>query len=309
MRFFRSFISIVACVLTAGFGLAPYAAQALSLRPAIIELSADPGKEARGTVEVANDDTQTKVFQISVQRFLPADDAGRQIFLPPEERVGLPSWIHVSSTVQLRAGESQRVPFSIRPPANAPSGGYYVALFFTAQEGTKDDAIAVGSRTGSLIFFTVHGDAHADVRVESFRQDRSRTWWWPERFEVRLRNEGTVHASPRGFIAIHNLFGQTSHLLPLNAEGARVLPQSSRTIPLPWIQETAGMGFWSRVRQEWNQFGVGFYRAEIVWAEESVGSVAPLSFMIFPWHLGLIVMALLCVLVGLWRWQRRSRDR
>lgn len=286
----------------------PIVAHAFSLRPAIIELAADPGKEIHGVIEVANDEREAKDFYVTVQRFLPADHEGRQQFLPVEERIGLPSWIEIPATVRLRSGESKRVPFTVRVPQEAAPGGYYAAIFFAAQEGNGVENIAVGSRTGSLLLFTVQGDAVADIHVASLEPRISRSFWWPSHFEIRLKNEGTIHSMPRGFVMIRNLFGQVSHLIPMNTDGARVLPQSTRTIRASWDQGVVASGFWSRLKQEVKLFGLGYYRAEVVLSDDTTVSGSSTSFVIWPWRLGLVVALGLLVLLYLVR-HLRQRSR
>ena len=285
---------------------------AFSIQPAIIELEADPGGESEGVLQIFNDEPVARDIVVSIQRFLPLGESGLQQFLPPEERGGLPSWLVLTpNAFRLAPGETRRVPFRVHVPKDAAPGGYYVALFFgTSLTDQANDRIVMGTRTGSLLFFTVHGNARPSLHISDFKQQNERRGAWPQGFGYKIQNVGTVHTIPQGYLAIKNMFGQTSRIILLNAENGRVLPGSTRafTVSLSESQNTAG-GFWAALKNEWKAFGIGRYQAELVWADPSlVTQMAPaVSFIVVPWRLGLVGGLLITILLFVLKEVRHRR--
>ena len=301
----KSLLFSLVCVMSL-WAYFPGPVAAFSLQPAILELAADPGQEVAGSIDIANDEGRARDFQITVQRFLAVGQEGRQEFLPPEEQEGLPSWIQIPRRVHLASGEVKHVDFGIRIPREAAPGGYYVAIFFSAinqEEDGGSEKIVMGARTGSLLLFTVRGNVHADIQVRSFQGQQPSPYWWPTSFDVFLENKGSTHASPRGMIVLRNIFGQISHFIPINTEGARVLPQSSRHFSMHWPEVKRDGGFWYNVAQEIRWFGIGLYQAEIVWLDESASSTHDrVKMVIIPWHLLLFfIVGALVLGIGLAR--------
>lgn len=305
----RPLLFLLSAIFSVGLFLLPSheMVRAFSLQPALLELEADPGGEVSGVINVGNDDHIRRRFYVTVQKFVPSGEEGRQQFLSPDEQEGLPSWMKIATTTELGAGETGQVRFTVHVPQNAAPGGYYGAIFFAASDiQSGADRIAMGSRTGSLLFFTVRGAAKPDLHLQTFLAAPSRSYWWPEGFEVRLQNRGMLHATPRGFVTVRNFFGQVSYLIPLNAEGARVLPQSTRRLILPWEQGRAEQGFWKAMFQEVSFFGFGPYRAEITWSDDQLERGESIRFFILPWRLLTCVMFVSVFFLVLLREMRRK---
>ena len=119
------------CGFLALFILWSHPVHAFGLQPSIIELSADPGGMVHTNIELSNDESESKIFYYSIQKFIAKGQDGQQEFLPLTDRQGLPSWITVPQTSYIvTPGERRQIPVEINVPATAAPGGYYAAIFF-----------------------------------------------------------------------------------------------------------------------------------------------------------------------------------
>ncbi|MDO8617817.1 MAG: hypothetical protein Q7N87_02960 [Candidatus Uhrbacteria bacterium] len=256
----------------------------MSVHPALFDIAIDPGQIHRGTIEVTNDDVVDQTYDLSIQKFLPQGESGQQEFLSPQDISGLPSWMYFPQpSITLKAGESRRVPFMIRVPQDARTGGHYAAVFFSTLSPSKQalpNEMISGSRTGVLLLVTVNGELTNRVELEQFVLTTPlRTEYLPALFSVQLKNTGSVHVIPEGNIKIKNWFGQTVATLPINPQQGRVLPDSTRRFLMSWS------------RPEWKNFAFGVYSAHLEFRDSSIVAHAPLEirFEVWPWHLSILV--------------------
>ncbi|HEU0051226.1 MAG TPA: hypothetical protein VFQ60_04190 [Patescibacteria group bacterium] len=281
---------------------------AFSLSPAINDISLQPGGIYSGIISVMNDTDAEETYYLSIQKFLPKGDAGQEEFLPIWETSGLPKWIYLNApSVTLKAGESRSVPFTIRVPANAVPGGYYAALFFSNRPPIMgpQGRVVTGARTGSLILLTVEGRLVKKLALQSFAlETATQLRSLPAGFETVLENQGNIHVIPDGKITIKNYFGYTAAVLPLNPDGARVLPNSTRRFSSVWQSAVPlnGNGFWHHAAEELRNFAIGRYTATLQLQGPGSENVQPTSlvFYVWPWELlmclaGFFVLLIVCI--------------
>jgi hypothetical protein len=277
------------------------AASAFSLRPAITDISLDPGGSYKGSFQVFNDEAASHTYYLSIQKFIPSGETGQQEFLPPSNISGLPQWIFLSSpSITLKPGEEADVPFTIYVPSEAQAGGYYAAVFFstTPPVASPQGGVLAGARTGALVLLKVKGALQERVVLRDFALETAPSLTaLPASVRVSVENQGNVHVVPQGQIEVKNSFGQTVYKGQINPENQRVLPGSARRFVVSWQKNTphTGQGFWFQVKEEWRNFALGRYTIELHLSNvtDEVKVASPLSFAVWPWHLGV------CVLLGL----------
>lgn len=112
-----------------------------------------------------------------------------------------------------------------------------------------------------------------------------------------FQNSGTVHLKPQGVIRVTNMFGGTSAVIPVNAAGGNVLPDSNRVYSAKWqkaeLPENA-----SELVKEWKNFGFGPYTATLIlnYGETNQVVSAETSFWVMPWMLVVLFIILLVVI-------------
>jgi hypothetical protein len=268
----------------------------------VFDFSADPGQSIEASLTIRNDEALPRSYFLQIQKFVPKGEYGQQEFLPLSDTAGLPSWIYLSMpAVTLSPGQSINVPFSVRIPQGTTPGSYYAALFVSGQAETAGSSNGTGltARVGALVFLTVQGTVTERVSLTDFQRTSDGILsHLPAAFAITLRNEGNTHVTPEGSLEIRNLLGGRLHNVDINGQRGKVLPASSRRLVTEWIKVSPreGSGFLHEVREEWSNFGLGLYRAELKLTTRGViGEAATLYFWVLPWRL--MVLGVLVILI------------
>ncbi len=305
IHFMRTlFYTAVLCAV--GMALAG-PAFALTVSPARVEITGDPGTTLHGEIEVLNEQEEARTFFTSFENFEPSGDSGSPHFIGAED--GLATWIQADNTVDLEPGERALVPFSITIPQDAGPGGYFAAIFFGSQApGTQASGeISIGGKIGVLVLLRVSGEIETGGGLMEFSAKEQKRFFSmiPVPFAYRISNTGGDRVVPHGEITIKNTLGIVSAKLPANEHSGSVLPGSARKFEAVWedasalSSESGQAGFFEMALRELHAFHFGWYTAnlDLVWGDDiSQTATATYSFFIIPWHLlliGAIVIAML----------------
>lgn len=249
----------------------------MEVRPPLLEVRARAGEATGGVFLLKNTELVEQTYVFRIQGFVPQGDQGQQVFLPPTDTQGLPSWLYLRTPrVTLAPGATVSVPFLFRPPQGVEAGGYQAVIFVEPVNSGQMDGVVLGRRIGVLVFATVEGDVLRSLSISSF-QRKSPKWsasFFP-RFEAVLRNGGEAHEVPDGRVIVKNIFGQVKESLPLQTteRAARILPRSERRFFLTPSSQDAWIDGW----------GVGWYRAELLLDEPFTGRADAGWFFVIPW--------------------------
>jgi hypothetical protein len=283
--------------------------KAFAVSPVIIELEVAPGAAAHGEVQIVNTENSERTYYISTQNFVAKGEEGQQDFLPEDQATGLASWIVPEQrSVTLGAGQATAFTYVVNIPTKVEPGGHYAALFFSDKPGEDEgSAVGVGAKVGILFLLRVPGEITESLRVESFRATSDRLSSLPAFFELRLRNLGNVHTRPEGTVVLRNMFGSVVGKVPVNPRQAVVLPNSIRRFDPAWANtfEIDKGGFLAAAKNEWKNFAIGRYTAEVeaVYGSQKQELSAQAVFWVFPWRVLLLIafgIVLLIVLLKLY---------
>jgi hypothetical protein len=317
---FRLGVFFAGVVATAGVLFAA-PAWALTVSPTIFDQTSDAGKTLTGTIRLTNETDAAQTYYTSVQNFVAEGEDGRQSFLPETDRTGLAQWLKPGiPNITLKAGEVREVNWSLELPKNAEPGGHYAAMFFSTQPpNDKGITVGIGAKLGVLFLVNVNGDIKEQATVESFRvyegdsafggHETSFLSYLPADFELRIRNQGSVHVRPKGVIRIMSMIGREASSIDVNPLDSKVLPSSIRRVRSVWgpTDLSKAEGFFQGVKNEWKGFAFGRYTAK---AEATFGAAnqplnAQVTFWVFPWRLSLLfVGVVLLLLLGLKAYNR-----
>lgn len=301
IRFKRGaiFVGGVALALIGCFAN-PMSAGAIAITPALIEASAAPGQYASFTITLTNDEPESRTILPTIQKFIPLGTDGRQTFLPPEDRTGLPNWTLMDSTgITLRPGERRAFLARIQVPTDATPGGRYEAIFFSSEPMIQIEQANVGfrSRIGALVLFTVEGDVPTRLAISQFRlADTNTQTSLSGVATVRLHNDGVGHIVPEGSVVIRNLFGKIVARYPINPKKSHLLPASDRDFQVAFGTQVKSSGWIRSTIEELSNFGLGRYSITVEGVQHQALSVAALPLTVVPWHTGVTLVALLFVL-------------
>jgi hypothetical protein len=120
-----------------------------------------------------------------------------------------------------------------------------------------------------------------------------------------VKNLGSVHIHPQGFIIIKNILGKVVARIPANPANSAVLPNSIRRMETDWEKtpDQSG-GFFTQLGDEWKNFALGRYTATVdaTYGSTNAALTGPAtSFWVFPWRLSLLSVILVIALIFLIR--------
>lgn len=273
---------------------------ALTVSPAKVEVSANPGQQVKGEIEIYNEQEDSKTFYTSFENFESRGDTGAPYFVGSNG--GLATWITSDPEVKLVQGERTKVPYSISIPSNAKPGGYFAAVFFGTEKpkGENGGEVSIGGKIGVLILLRVNGDIKESAGLSSFSSTDAKRFFVtsPVNFEYNFNNVGGDRVVPKGEVVITNTIMMKTATLLANEKEGSVLPQSTRKFNVVWgDSKKTDKSFFSMLSKEMKDLNFGFYTATInlTWGESGQTATNSFHFFVFPWHL--IMVALVVILV------------
>jgi hypothetical protein len=274
---------------------------ALTITPARMEISTDPGTPVSDSFLLINEQDTDQVYYTSVENFEAQGESGTPNFTASKE--GLASWVDVPAKITLKKGERVKIPFTVNVPENADVGGHFAAIFLsTVPPTTNAGEVAVGAKIGMLVLLKVNGDVKEGGGILSFITKKE-SWFLvdkPITFVYRFNNSGNDRVNPIGTITIRNMIGMKSAVLNANPTVGNILPNSTRKFEVAWGAEPAiesAASFFDHVQYEWRNFAFGYYSATISLAFGNAGtSSSKVSFFMFPWHVLAVITVTLIAL-------------
>jgi hypothetical protein len=283
-------------------------ASALTVSPAKVEITGDPGTTIFGEIDLYNEQAEAKIFFSSFENFEPAGDSGAPRFIGAND--GLATWLSIIDQVALDRAQRVKVPFSITIPAGTEPGGYFAAIFWgSSPPGTgASGEVSIGGKIGILVLLRVSGEVEESGGILDFGANKKLFSSVPIAFSYRINNTGGDRIVPLGDIAIKNTFRLTSIKLPANQKEGSVLPSSARKFDVVWdekldvknpvAEKDQSTSFFAMASKQWREFHFGWYTAnlDLVWGTTNQTANASYHFFIFPWQL-LTIISLVVVII------------
>ena len=217
-------------------------AGAVTVGPAKLDYSVNPGDIIEGQFFVMNEGNETQTFYPVFEKF--KEENGEKIFL--KEKSDLATWIKTDSSVILGPGAQKDVAFKIEIPKDAGPGGHFAVVWWGTVPPGDGGQVAIAVRAGILLLIRVSGDIQEEGRILSFQAANSKKIFWsaPVSFQVVFNNDGNVHLKPAGTITIKNILGRVSGEITVNPYALQVLPQSKRTFEEKWTPPRFAFGLY-----------------------------------------------------------------
>lgn len=289
-------LTVVLQTLPTGF------AQAVASSPAVVELSGARGETVTTTIALSNTSEESETYYLSTLKFTAVDEQGTPGFVPYQvDHSGLAEWVRLpESSITVAPGATSALAIDIVIPADVASGTHTAAIIASQSELIEEADVILESQTATLLLLTVTGETNEVAQIVSFD-----VGGWSNRLPIEfawtIQNQGNVFVKPFGYIRVYDWLGKEVASLPVNSAGGRVLPMTNREFAEVWERsDSVGTDFMSEVTNEWNNFGIGRYKAELelVYGETDQIIIAKTSFWIIPWHLILLAMIAGTVLLG-----------
>lgn len=290
----------------------PYRALAFAIAPATLDLSGKRGETISGSIAVINDGSAEQTYTLGAIKFAHGESSTPS-FIPFEtDHSGLPEWIAFPvRTIAVPASTKVDVPFTVTIPQDVASGTVYAAI--TVSQGTASVAAingaTINAKMASLLFVTVEGETIEKIALLDLASSNSADGPFDlaRQFVFRVQNQGNVASVPTGTVTLVDAFGRTIASQPINEEGGRVLPMTTRT-----FSGTIGPqphGIVETVRSQISSFAIGPVTATLTVVAGTQTLTKSFSYWMVPLHLSLTAAMAVAFLLALWKLLSRVRDR
>lgn len=282
---------VCSLVLAGAFWASPSTARAVSLSPLTFDINVNPGETVSDFVTVSNNESAKQVYVLEAEDFAAVGEAGNVVIDKDAPRqVSAKQWVTFDpQIIEVEPGGSKTVKFTLNVPRDADPGGKYTSLLVGTSPGSEGGGVGIASRVASLLLIRVAGDVTEKITVESF-ETKSLAEFGPVSFTLRLKNEGTIHLKPAGFIFIKNWRGQEVEKISLPQQ--RIIPGTIRAIGISWD------AIWL--------FGKYTATFQGIYGSKNDTLSASVSFWVIPWKLlGSLLLALLVIGIIIWKIRKR----
>lgn len=259
------------------------------ISPVRFELTANPGDVIGNKIKVKNPTDSTISLRVTSEDFKAIGEEGHVAIDIQESEsdkkvYSLKSWIKIQpNEFILNPGEERIIDFIIEIPENAEPGGKYGSVIptITGLTGEEFTGATVSSSVAALVLLTISGDVKEDILVDSFVAPNF-SEYGPVPFEIRFKNNGTVHVAPRGYITVVDWMG--NKVDDVEFSQFNVIPGAVRKIN-------------KKLDKKWL---LGKYTATLVGSYGT--SNTPLipyvtTFWVFPWKIFLSVFVVLLLFI------------
>jgi hypothetical protein len=233
---FKKYLLPISMLVIAGLSLVAFCLSAstvsaesivtkgLALSPVKTELNIAPGTSLDGVLTVTNSTDQPMTVDMDAEEFSVIDQQYDYAFNAQSD---VTKWVAFDSTeINLTAGESKKITFTVNVPLSAEPGGRYISLFASTTAGISDDGVNSRQSVGSLLYITVLGDVSRIGHLLSLNSPwiigGNSTW------DMTLQNTGSTHFHSRYNVQIKNLIGNDT-ITKLSGD-AMILPGSVRAV-------------------------------------------------------------------------------
>lgn len=305
-RFLLLTVTLVGIILFFTNTQSVHAQAGVSVSPALIEETLDPGFTKEYTIEVKNLLNDQQTFFLSTRNISDVRPGGVPVFAREDAALTgmeLADWIDISvDQVTLAGGESANIPFTLNIPDTASPGSHFGGVFISVDAPElQESGAAVGYQVANIISIRVSGDVVEQASIRQFSTEKFLYGTLDIDFKVRIENSGNVLVKPYGPVEITNMLGQEVGTFIFNEDAASIPPK----FPNSTNPDTNG------IREfvfDWQGEGVGFGRYEVLLsavygeegAQKTISSTA--SFWVLPMNiigpaLGVLAVLLLIVFV------------
>jgi len=267
----------------------------VALSPPTFEISANPGDVLKNTIRVENLNDRSIKLVVEKRNFTALGEEGSVDLTEEETPFSLASWISVDpSEAEIGPGDTRTFTFTTNVPLNAEPGGHFGSIVFRVGTDAKvaQTGATVSQELGALVLLKIAGQTIEKGSLESFSAKKLLWEKGPVDFDIRVKNDGSVHLKPSGTITITNMMGK--RVAHFEVEPKNVLPGAIRKSQASW-----GQGFI-----------LGKYTATVSLAYGSKGEIltGSTTFIGFPYRLiGSIVLVLVIIILLLYRIRKRLK--
>ncbi len=254
-----------------------------TVTPSNVELQVKPGEISTQEIiltNATNTDTEIKVIR---RNFTAQGEEGQVSLTTEESSYSLASWLSVTpESIIVKKNSQEKFLITVKIPNNAEPGGHFGSVVFTTvpKKDLKQTGAVVSQEIASLFLVKIAGKVNEDAKIVSFSTPKWFFEFGPVPFDIRVKNNSTVHIKPVGSITVEGSFGQK---LTGSVDSRNILPGAIRKL----------QGILS------DKLLIGKYTASVslfYGTQNNAPLVAQVTFYAFPVRLGLIILAALIII-------------
>jgi len=299
-KYFIIFGFIGTACLSATIALA---APQYSVLPLVIDESLESRDIVNREITIANTGSEPVTVYPSINNISVQEGGTVQEFLAPVESdrtTSLTAWVEMArSGIDLKAGETRKLPIILRIPGTAKPGEYHAFIGF-GHGRNRDEAetqVRNGRAPGTVVSIVIEDKTFSFLKIAGFVIDRFVINPDNQAAVYTFRNPGDEPLTPTGEIIIYDSSGKEVSTIPVNAEEVSVPPGGEHvftaTVPLSGL--------------------FGKYKAflSVEYGGAQRGSVQDVGFFYaLPLHIVILVVGGLLVLVAgaAWYTHRKYLD-
>ena len=298
----------------------------LTTTPVSLDLHISPGTETTSTLQFKNSSSIPLPVTMQVQVFGAYGSTGQAAISQPKAGDISTSWVSFSpSTFTAQPNVWTSVKMTIKLPKTASLGYYYAVIFKPTIPNATPTARSTSIKGSNAILVLVDsssGNEKRSINVQSFTASKHVYEYLPVNFTVTLHNSGNIYLAPSGdiFISRHSDISHTIATIPVNPNGANILPKSNRVFTSSWndgfpvfkaktldgrpVLSSKGQPVY---RLDWNfssplsKLRFGKYYAQLAVSYNNGTSnkllVSQISFWVIPWPLIIGLVIILAVFI------------
>ena len=258
----------------------------LSVTPAVIDEKAKQRDIINESITLTN--TSDHVLSIYPSVFDVNTVNGQQVFSYAKDAsdlaASLANWVELTrGVIELPAGQSKTVPFTMRINMNAKPGQYHAQLTFSTG-GTRAEAEAQRPLVTVSVNLEILADIKEEMQLSAFSSDNVVLAGDDVVFKYRVQNIGNQELQPTGEIRIYNRKGEEVASVDVNKSGKTVDPDKEAQLASVW-SGADGFGKFKAL------LTVNYGKGQTAAVQDTV------FFWIIPWKqlLGLIAASLIAI--------------
>ncbi len=264
----------------------------LTVAPARQEIVINPGEGAAVNIRFYNFSEAPVSGIVRIADFIVDNAQGAPRIIENvgqvSPRFSAQTWLNIPyDRITIAANDKVSLQAKITVPADARSGGRYVAVYFEpttaipqAIGAEKEAGTGVSSRIASLIYIKVSGPTTEKALISRFFTPGFFEYG-PVKVETQILNRGDYHVRPRGVITMSNIFGAPVDQTNLKEEN--IFPDVVRN-------------YENSLGKKWL---MGKYKLNLTASYGEGGQVleAFTYVWVFPWRVALAVILTIIILV------------
>ena len=250
----RTFFAIVflTAVITSPLSVFAQNDAGITVVPATIEESADPGQVLHKSLTVTNVSSEDKEYYIYKKNIKGVEAGGVPIFAEEGAEptsYDLSEWVSFTAErLVVPAGSSVELPLTIAVPADATPGSHFGGVFVSVEPPRlRESGAGVGYEVATIISIRISGDVIDSAQIRSFSTDKLIYSTKDVHFTARIENKGNILIRPRGLVEIRSMFSTKPEVFTVNDSLAGVFPGTTRDFTFDWKSEGIGFGKYEAV--------------------------------------------------------------